>query len=320
MDITILPLEILEMILTYLDIHSIKALRLTNRNLAVNCIGPRFLSSIGQPILDVTPQDLRSLHALSRNPALRKMVSCLHLGPSLPSFELEKTVEDPKHNVRKYTSRAFFESSKIAYSSEHLSNLQSQLDLLRGQQEARTNESSSEMIELLRLSLQGFGKLEYIGLSADVFLGCGWRDWYRPRWWHLVWLQASHVFSLVMTAIAQSGVSVRKLNLYHTSEVCCIPCGHVTTFASSVKPEQLEILSKSWENFRLSISGEVQDSPNTAEPDEDGPSEYAEASHHEASYGHLSHDDSRALLADGTPGITSLLNERREIGRLRAGL
>jgi hypothetical protein len=46
MDYIILPPEVFETILTYLDLDSVKALRLTDRKLAEMCIGPRFLGSI----------------------------------------------------------------------------------------------------------------------------------------------------------------------------------------------------------------------------------------------------------------------------------
>ncbi|KAJ5670444.1 uncharacterized protein N7477_005807 [Penicillium maclennaniae] len=301
MDWTTLPPEVFEIILTYLDLDTVKALRLTDRKLAEKCIGPRFLGSIQQPIFAVSSQNLHSLHALACNPALSNLIySLTFLATSLDSSELEKNVKCGKRTVRQSHGH-FITATRVAYSPEELSNVKSNLTWLRGQRRARANESSSEMIELLQLALKGFGELDSIHLDGAVIVGRTQRESTCNDQWHPLWMRASYVFSLVMTAMVQSGTSVKKLNAYRSTPRCCIPSGDITTYALGLNPKQLGILNKGLESLQLSMSAEVQNALdfanalNVLEPDDDTPE------------GHLSRDDPRAVLVDGTPGITSLL-------------
>ncbi|KAE8387074.1 hypothetical protein BDV23DRAFT_195997 [Aspergillus alliaceus] len=177
------------------------------------------------------------------------------------------------------------------------------------QQEARANESSSEMVELLQLALKGFSELGSIHLDGVFIVGRTQRESARNGEWHPLWMRASHVFSLIVTAMVQSGASVKKLDAYRSTPRCCIPSGDTTTYASRLNPKQLGILSKGLESLKLSMSGEIQNALDIAESDEDTLSEDEKASHStvDSSKGHLSRDDPRTVLADGSPGITSLL-------------
>lgn len=307
-DWTTLPPEVFETILTYLDLDTVKALRLTGRKLAEKCIGPRFLGSVQQPAFDVSSQNLRSLHALACNPALSNMIHSLtFLATSLDSSELEKNVKFGHHTVREYHGH-FFSATTTAYSPEELSKVKSDLNWLREQQKARANELSSEMIELLQLALKRFGQLDSIHLDGASIFGRTQRESTEKGDWYPLWMRASHVFLLVVTALVQSGTSVKKFDAYRSTRRCCIPSGHVTTYVSCLNPKQLGILCEGLESLELSMSAEVQsvlglaNALETAEPDEYTLSEYEEEPER-----HLSRDDPRALLADGTPGITSLL-------------
>ncbi|PLB53589.1 hypothetical protein P170DRAFT_451648 [Aspergillus steynii IBT 23096] len=272
-----LPPEVFEIILTYLDLDSVKALRLTSRQLAQSCIGPHFLRCIQQPVFDVSSSNLRSLRALACNPALSKVIHSLtFIATSLDSSELEKIVESG-------------------------SNVE--------QQKERASESSSEVIGLIQIGLKGFSKLNSIYLDAAVITGRTQRESAGKEQWHLLWMRASHVFSLVVTTMVQSGTSVKKLNAYRPTPRCCIPSGHITTYASGLSQRELDILGMRLESLQLSISGEVQKVPETSELDGDNLSEYEKASRFAfgSSLGLFSCDDPCAVLADGTTGITSLL-------------
>lgn len=307
MDLTTLPPEVFETILTYLDLDTVKALRLTGPKPAEKCIGPRFLGSIQQPILDVSSQKLRSLQALACNPALSKMVHSLtFLATSLDSSVLEKNVKSGRRTVQ-YHGPIFSATTK-AYSPEELANVKSDLNWLREQQKVRANELSSEMIELLQFALKRFGELDSIHLDGASIIGRNQRESTEKGEWYPLWMRASHVFSLVVTALVQSGTSVKKFDAYRSTSRCCIPSGHITTYVSDLNPKQLGIMCKGLESLKLSMSAEVPDVLGLAnaleitEPDENTLRKY-----YEATPRHLSRDDPRALLADGTPGITSLL-------------
>jgi hypothetical protein len=128
-DWTTPPSELFETILTYLDIDSVKALRLTDRRFAEQCIGQRFLGFIQQPILDISLQNLRSLHALARNSALSKMIHSLtFLATSLDSSGAEKNLKSGDHIVREVHVRIFTATTN---SPEELSNTESNLKWLK---------------------------------------------------------------------------------------------------------------------------------------------------------------------------------------------
>ncbi|OQD98641.1 hypothetical protein PENVUL_c069G09362 [Penicillium vulpinum] len=311
MDLNTLPPDIFEIVLTYLDLNTVKALRLTDRKLAKKCIGPRFLGSIQQPICDVSSQTLRSLRALSCNPALSKMIHSLtFLATNLDASKLEKNVESGKYDEVKVHGR-MFERTTIPYSAEGLSEAKSDLNWLKEQQRARVNESSSEMIELLQLSLRGFNPIHSIRLDGALILGRTQRASTEKGAWHPFWMRASQVFSWIVTAIVQSGSSVKKLDVYRSTPRCCIPSSHITTYASDLDLKQLGTLCENLESLELSMSAEIQNDLDIAEVDEDA-LETDEGSETESDYGasregHLSWKDPRAVLADTTPGITSLL-------------
>jgi hypothetical protein len=234
--------------------------------------------------------------------------SLTFLATSLDSSELEKNMKSGKYTVRQ-SNGPIFSATEIAYSPEELSNVKSDLNWLREQQEARANESSSEMIKLLQLALKGFSELDSIHLDGAFIIGRTQRESAWNGEWHPLWMRASHVFSLVVTAMVQSGATVKKLDAYRSTPRCCIPSGDITTYVLGLNPKQLGILSKALQSFELSMSGKVQNALDIAELDEDTLSKDEKASHStfSSSEGHLSRDDPRAVLADGTPGITSLL-------------
>ncbi|KAB8275245.1 hypothetical protein BDV30DRAFT_207970 [Aspergillus minisclerotigenes] len=304
-----LPPEVFETVLAYLDLDSIKALRLTNQVLAQMCLGPRFVGCVQQPFLDLSSQKLRSLHALSCNPTLSKRIHSLtFLATNLESSELEKNVrtggyiDGPTH----------CKSIRVKYSPEELSNAISDLNWLKEQQEARANESPDEMIELLRLALKGFSELDSISFDGAFIVGRTQRVSIEKGQWHPLWMRASHIFSLVVKAIVQSGASVKKLEVYRSTPRCCIPSGHITSYTSHLNQEQLKILSKNLQSLSLSMSAEINNTLDITAKNTDPLMEIVKAC--EETFGSskrlgglLSSEDPRAVLADGTPGITSLL-------------
>ncbi|PYI20819.1 hypothetical protein BO99DRAFT_431283 [Aspergillus violaceofuscus CBS 115571] len=134
-----LPPETFESTLTYLDLESIKALRLVDRKLAEKCIGPRFLRCIQQPVLDVSPQSLRSLHALARNPTLSKKIHSLtFLATTMELSELDKNIKSGKYVAQKLNELGNVVSrTKVRFTPEELEKAKSDLRWLNEKQEAR---------------------------------------------------------------------------------------------------------------------------------------------------------------------------------------
>ncbi|PWY75303.1 hypothetical protein BO94DRAFT_524192 [Aspergillus sclerotioniger CBS 115572] len=306
-----LPAIPFETVLTYVDLESIKALRLTNRTLAEKCIGPRFLKSIEHPTLDFSLQKIRNLLVLTRDHVIsQKVRSLAFFATTIDSSRLEKSIISGKYIERvSFGFRQSYEKTKEVYTPEGLSNAKSDLIWLKEQEEARDKESSSETIQLLQLVFKRFENLQSIHLDGAVIYRRTDRGYPSNGKWYSFWLRAWHVFTMVMTAMVQTGVSMKKLNFYRGTRRCCIPAGKITAYASGLSQTELEVLCKGLQSLELSISGEISDAFGLAkadppwEWDEEEPPVRPSGSPME----HLfSGDDPRAALADGTPGITSL--------------
>lgn len=209
---------------------------------------------------------------------------------------------ESEHRTVVESNGPMFVKTTVPYSPEELLNAKSNLELLREQQRARVNESSSELLELLQLSLRGFDHLCSIRLDGALTSAQRGSIWDGKGAWHPLWMRVSYVFSLIITAIVQSEASVRKLDVYRSTPRCCIPSSHITTHASALSPEQLSRLGKSLESFELSMSGEIQNELDIAESIEDSESECKAIPEERSSC-----EDPREVLAQSTPGITSLL-------------
>ncbi|RAK98466.1 uncharacterized protein BO80DRAFT_495496 [Aspergillus ibericus CBS 121593] len=309
-----LPAELFEKILTYLDLDSVKAFRLTNRKLADRCIGPRFLASIPQPVLDASSHKLRSLHALACNPVLRKKIHSVTFQATIvDASPLKKNLKAKGYIEQLHIFGHKYKSVKVKYTREELAKVKSDLKKLKEDQKARATESADEIIDLLRLVFQEFGELGAIHLDGAVPRGRMKRETPEDGEWYSLWTRAWHIFTWIMTAFMQSGASVKKFDLFNTTRRCCIPNGKLASYASRLDSTQREMLTKGLQSLELSMSGEIQDNFDVTEESdrEDGLNEEGEkatsvrAPH--ASTGHLFlGDDPRGALAHGTPGVTSL--------------
>ncbi|RAH78955.1 hypothetical protein BO86DRAFT_402298 [Aspergillus japonicus CBS 114.51] len=275
-----LPPETFESTLTYLDLESIKALRLVDRKLAEKCIGPRFLRCIQQPVLDVSPQSLRSLHALARNPTLSKKIHSLtFLATTMELSELDKNIKSGKY---------------VAQKLNELGNVVS-----------RTKEPPSEMIEILQLALNLFGTLDVIRFDGGVLRGRTERKAPNSKDWQPLWARAAQILSLVLKAMVRSRVSVKSLDIFRDTDKCCIPIDKITDIASNLGPAQLAILGKDLISLKLSISMALEDSLQDEE-EEDEEEEDEDEDEEEEKEKEEEGEDPRPVLEDGTPGIASL--------------
>ncbi|PIG82869.1 hypothetical protein AARAC_003153 [Aspergillus arachidicola] len=296
MNSSTLPPEVFETVLTYLDLTSVKSLRLTNQVLAQRCLGPRFLGTIQQPIFDVSSHNLRSLRALSCNPTLSKRIHALtFLATNLESSELEKSVRTGRY-IKRRSNGPFCTAIGVEYTPEELSSAISDLNWLKNQQEARANESSDEMVELLQLALKGFSELDSIYFDGAFIVGRTRRESTQKGKWHPLWMRASHIFSLVVKAIVQSGASVKKFE------------------------EKLEMLSTNPQTLKLSMSAEINNTLDITAMDKDPLGEFEKGCEEifdsPEVKGLLTSEDPRAVPADGTPGITSLLKSASALREL----
>ncbi|OJK01245.1 hypothetical protein ASPACDRAFT_58970 [Aspergillus aculeatus ATCC 16872] len=302
-----LPLEILQMILADLDLESVKNLRLTTRTLAERCAGPRF--QLIQPVLDFSRPNLRALHALACDPAISpKVHSLTFLATSPDTRELENNVEDGCYEVVEWRG-PMFQKFNRRYKPEELEQAKSDLLWLRQQQEARTQEPPSEMIELLQLALKGFSALESIRFDGGVIRGRAKRESPGYKEWQPVWARASHVLSSVLTAMVQSGVSVKRLDVYRNTSRCCIQVDELAALAAGFSPSQLEVLGKGLESLQLSMSGMLKDAHvKEMENEEDDDEEEEEEEEEEGENNDKSNDEEKTppVIKDEVLDITAL--------------
>ncbi|KAJ5698719.1 hypothetical protein N7462_000724 [Penicillium macrosclerotiorum] len=202
MGITTLPPEIVQAIISFLDLDNIKALRLGSRDLAAITLGPRFLGFIREPTLDVSLNSLRSLHALACNSVLRGRVHNLTLLSTV--FDCSEQERKLKEGIywADESEDEFSEPVRKEYSQEELSLFQSQVDWVKEQEKNRQEESVDEMTSLLQSIFTRFGHLEAIILDAVIMKGHGLKDPYgsRPLWVPLC-ARASTVFNMILTSI-----------------------------------------------------------------------------------------------------------------------
>ncbi|RAK76516.1 leucine-rich repeat domain-containing protein [Aspergillus fijiensis CBS 313.89] len=254
-----LPPEIFQQVLTDLDLASIKALRLTTRTLAEKCLGPR--DQLIQPVLDFSPQNLRALYALACDPVLSpKVHSLTFLATSLESRELEKSIEAGYYEEVTFNG-PIWSREEVDYTPEELGKAQAELRWLKEQQEARAAESPSEMVDLLQRALQGFGALQSIRLDGGIVCGRGRAKREPPGYkqWRPFWERASRVLAWVLTAMVQSGVSVRDFDVYYNTDRCCIPVDEIAALAAGFGQSQLEVFGKNLHSLQLSLAGALKD-------------------------------------------------------------
>ncbi|PYH31617.1 uncharacterized protein BO87DRAFT_418092 [Aspergillus neoniger CBS 115656] len=217
-----LPTEIFETLLSYLDLDSIKVLRLTSGSLARRCIGPRFLESIQQPVLDVSLENLRSLLALSRNHELSKKITTLTLLATIMDISgLEQDIKNGWYRVVDFNGPIFADTA-VDFSPEELAKAKEDLicAVLRGPKQTRSLERGE---------------------------------------WVSLWTRASKVFSWVTTALAKSQASVKTFDAYQSNRECGLEASNIVHHELTHGPKELELSCKGLQSLEMSISGEVQD-------------------------------------------------------------
>lgn len=244
-----IPPEVLERILTHLDVESIKRLRLVNRSLSKNCIGPYFRSFI-QPTTDLTTH---SLATLLSTPWLEHSIHTLTiLATSFDSSTAESKLAAGGHEV--YDSDED-DSDYVPYSTEELANIQSELDWLNTQNKARENESQDSIVDSLVLIFRGLTSLNTIRLDAAIIVGPNSKESITAiRSPHPVWTRATQVHFMTMSAIVRSGISVSRLNIYRDTLRCSIPLNDYAAQISSFSPGDLSASFANLDALELSIA------------------------------------------------------------------
>ena len=266
-----IPPEVLERILTHLDVESIKRLRLVNRILSTNCIGPYFRSFIRQLTIDLTTESFAALDVLFSTPWLRYSIHTLTiLATSFESSNAESKLAAGGRMV--YDSDEDEsdenESDYVQYSTEELTDIQSELDWLNTQKKARENESQDSIVDSLVLIFQRLKALNTIRLDAAIIVGPNSKESITAiRSPHPVWTRATQVHFMTMSAIVRSGISVSRLNIYRDTLRCSVPLNDYAAQISSFSPGDLSASFANLDALGLSIAsterGDTRDTTTT---------------------------------------------------------
>ncbi|KAJ5606108.1 hypothetical protein N7510_008889 [Penicillium lagena] len=249
-----LPPECVEEILKYLDLATLKALRLSSRKLCARCTGPRFKTFISHQTVELSKSGLQSFRQLAVHP---------ELGPAAKNLEIMATVYDQTRQ-RKVIDRwghSLPDGSPTpsGRSKEVLAEAESNLAWLDTQQQRQDELSYDEIVKSLAISLRHIGQLDRIGLDAVLVQG---RDETRTTAnsqakWYPVWMRAARIYCITIEAIAQSGIAPKTLTVYQKTPRCSVPLYDIATNRAMRDLPGLKDAGKSIEDLALSLSTKV---------------------------------------------------------------
>ena len=256
-----LPLEIFEIILTYLDLGSIKALRLVHRTFSERSIGPYFLSFLRQPDTDLSEHSLKSLRALALHPRLKLNVHTLTIRAAcFDSSEAKKILKTKRKTITE-SHGAFMISEREECSPEELSEVQADLDWVKAHRNIQNAESQEAVIDCLQSALRQFQELGAIRL--DVAVVCGKRKKMQAQRVKQRRLRerASQTLYIALAAVVRSRVSVRELDIYRDTLAYDVPIEDITSYISSFSGDDLRVIGASIETLKLSMSMKDEKEP-----------------------------------------------------------
>lgn len=262
-----IPPEILERILTHLDVESIKRLRLVNRSLSKDCVGPCFRSFTRQPTIDLTTESFTAVFdALLSIPWLEHSIHTLTILAT--SFDYSNAESMLAAGGRKVYDSDEDESDYVPYSMEELADTQSELDWLNSQKKARENESQDSIVDALVLIFRRLKALNTIRLDAAILCGpSSKKSITAVRSPCSTWARASQVHFMTMAAIVRSGISVPRLNIYRDTLRCSVPLNDFAAQIASFSPGDLSASFANLDALELSIAsterGDTRDTTTT---------------------------------------------------------
>ncbi|OJZ90790.1 hypothetical protein ASPFODRAFT_153615 [Aspergillus luchuensis CBS 106.47] len=250
-----LPIVVVDEIIEYLDLETIKSLRLTDRIWSQLCLGPRFKSFMRHQSTDLTTRSLESLSALSCHDILRPAVKDLTIVAAVyDSFLLQKVLR---------TSRCEDEDS-IPWITARDCTLdevvQAEADLAWLEEESARHQLAHEdhAVPTLTAILNNFGMLNFIAMEAKVTYSPR-PDLFRSRGdWYAVWCKATQVYHIAMSAIAKSTIELNSLTIFRSPIRSAIPTNEITAHMLTLDKAACTFTSgQSIKNFSIDLSTRV---------------------------------------------------------------
>lgn len=301
--------ELVDKIVHDLDIASISSLRLACRALGDRCSGQRYKSFFEQQAVDLTSESLQRLCLISAHPNFGPAVRMVAVTAVVyDTSELEQVLSTKRRCI--HEKQGIFSTTTAPQADEdELDEAQRNLDRLisqRGEQQVMRRDESD--VQLLADILRKLGGLDVLALEAAVDRG----NTNRPLpssaayEWHPVWVRASQVYYIVMSAIARSGVAIHTLTVYDNSLCCSVPTFNVNELMPLLQSTNFVSAAQHIRVIALSVSTKVEtDSRKIAGP---------------TIAGLIWNDDPTAVDEDNYPGIARLLKQMPNLENLHLHL
>ncbi|OOF99000.1 hypothetical protein ASPCADRAFT_42210 [Aspergillus carbonarius ITEM 5010] len=220
------PVVVVDIIVGYLDLKSIKALRLINKTWSQLCLGPRFKSFIHHQTTDLTAASLQSLMALICHPLLRTAVKKLTVIADVYDPSLLRTV---LHTRRREMNAGIPRLISKDCTEADLDKAASDLQWLE-QRAWRSELVDRNIVNILTAIFNQLGQIDLIALESVVTTAPHPGTFNMVGDWHVVWVKATQVYRIVMSALAQSNIMVNGLTIYRETIRCAVPSNEITAF------------------------------------------------------------------------------------------
>lgn len=319
--------ELVDNIVDHLDLTSISSLRLACRRLGDHCCGQRYKSFFRQQALDLTPERLQRLCRIAAHPKLGSAVRVIEVSAVLyDTSELERMLSTKRRGIHEKRSILSITTEPQVDRGE-LDEAETRLDRLvsrqREQEEMRRDESD---VQLLADTLRKLGTLDVLALEAAVDQGN--QNQLIPTStaaceWHPIWIRASQVYGIVVSAIARSQVRVDTLTIYKKSLRCSVPTFDVNKLLPVLGSTNFAAAAQYIRSLAFSASTKVETDAHKIADARAGMSKVDDADSDddmEVYTGSLSDDDPAAVAEDNYPGIAHLLRQMRNLENLHLHL
>ncbi|KAI4225033.1 MAG: hypothetical protein LQ349_007129 [Xanthoria aureola] len=319
--------ELMDNIVDHLDLTSISSLRLACRRLGDRCCGQRYKSFFRQQALDLTPERLQRLCRIAAHPKLGSAVRVIEVTAVVyDTSELERLLSTKRQHI--HEKRGVFSiTTEPQVDRGELDEAESSFDRLvsrrREHEEMRRDESD---VQLLADALRMLGMLDVLALEAAVDQGNHIQlipTSTAPCEWHPIWIRASQVYGIVMSAIGRSQVRVDTLTIYKKSLRCSVPTFDVNKLLLVLRPTNFAAAAQHIRSLALSASTKVETDAQKVADARAGMSDVDDADSEddtETYTGALSDDDPAAVAEDNYPAIAHLLKQMPNLETLHLHL
>ncbi|KAL1870765.1 hypothetical protein Daus18300_005085 [Diaporthe australafricana] len=211
-----LPNELFDQLLTYLDLPSIRNLRLASKQHAAKCLSAAFFKYYREQETDLTPRSLLRLRQITSHHPLggavkRLTVVAVYHDPSCLLMRIRR-LRDPLRRTDK---------PRIVEYHKELSNRMSQLYSIISTRAEQHGQFSDDIISSLSHVLKTLGSVDTLKLTARVIRAPFEKDNPEPSSssqfvnWNCLWKDCHRLLRLVTSAMSKSAVEVATFSVFN---------------------------------------------------------------------------------------------------------